>query len=90
MSHHTRVLLGEVAATRPHDQLGTVVITSDGAGLTANFADFGQTYPLEDWGGGHFLCPHPVDGWEMVWMFWPDANGNAAYFVGRGGIAARQ
>jgi CubicO group peptidase (beta-lactamase class C family) len=75
-----------------HDpwQLGTVVVSSDGAGLTANFADFGQTVPLEDLGGGSFMCPHPIDGWQMAWMFWPDAAGNAAYFVSRGGIAARQ
>jgi len=71
-------------------QLGTVVVSSDGAGLTVNFTDVGQTYPLEDWGGGMYAAPHPDDGWTVAWMFWPDAAGNAAYLVSRGGIAARQ
>ena len=63
---------------------------TDGAGLTANFVDHGQTHALEDWGGGMYAAPHPDDGWTVGWMFWPDAAGNAAYLVSRGGIAARQ
>jgi len=75
-----------------HDpwQLGSIVVFDDGVGLSAQFVDFGQTIPLDDWGGGSFSCPHPLDGVEMDIMFWPDAAGNAAYLVSRSGIAARQ
>lgn len=72
-------------------QLGSIVVTDDGAGgLSAQFIDFGQTIPLEDWGGGSYSCPHPLDGIDMDVMFWPDASGNAAWLVSRAGIAARQ
>lgn len=75
-----------------HDpwQLGSIVVSQDAGGLTAQFVDFGQTVPLDDWGGGSFSCPHPLDGLAMDVMFWPDAAGNATHLVSRAGVAARQ
>jgi CubicO group peptidase (beta-lactamase class C family) len=71
-------------------QLGSITVSEAGGGLSASFADFGQTVPLTEWGGGSFSFPHPLDGFDTELMFWPDAAGNASSFVTRAGVAARQ
>lgn len=69
--------------------LGQLVVTDDGGALQLDFTDLGATVPLEPLWGASYMCTHPTDGYEMTFVFWPDAQGRAVALVGRDGVAAK-
>ncbi len=69
--------------------LGELVVTDDGGALSLGFTDLGATVPLTPLWGASYTCTHPTDGYEMGFVFWPDADGRALALVGRDGVATR-
>ena len=69
--------------------LGRLVVSEDAGALQIGFTDLGATVPLEPLWGASYMCTHPTDGYEMSFVFWPDAQGQAVALVGRDGVAAK-